>query len=141
MDEINPVAEQARDEAAESQQNAQDQLMGTEHNEQPNPTSVDPAYEDRRRRILDHRAEAQREANTLTACLAGVNSDLFDFQLGVGEALRQVLASGERSLAQIERHSRSIELMLKLSKQIAQFSQLELQARKKMPASGEEKKA
>ncbi len=93
-------------------------------------TPIDAAHDRRRGRILDHRIEAQNEPSTITSCLAGVNSDLLDTELVVAETLRQGLAQNGTSLEAIERHSELIDMLLRLSKQIAQVTQLEQRSRK-----------
>ena len=98
--------------------------------ETPATVPFDAAYDNRRQRIFDHRVEAQEEPNTMIACLAGVNSDLFDTELVIAETLRQGLTASGGSLETIERHQSLIDLMLRLSKQIAQVTQLEQRARK-----------
>lgn len=98
--------------------------------EPPETIPFDAAYTSRRQRIFDHRVEAQEEPNTMIACLAGVNSDLFDTELVIAETLRQGLTAGGGSLETIERHQSLIDLILRLSKQIAQVTQLEQRARK-----------
>jgi hypothetical protein len=103
----------------------------TSNEEQPAAEpSFDPAYEKRRQRILDHRAEAQDDTNTMRACLAGVNSDLLDCELHVGETLRHALARGGLSIDEIERNARLFELLVRLTKQVAQITQLEMRTRK-----------
>lgn len=111
-----------------------DELVSPEATDVPgSQTSVpiDAAYEHRRRRIFDHRVDAQADPDTMIACLAGVNSDLLDTELIVAENLRQGLSESGGSLETIERHAGLINLMLRLSKQIAQITQLEHRSRKK----------
>lgn len=91
---------------------------------------VDPAFKSRRQRILEHRVRAQTEDDTMTACLAGVLSDLLDTELTIGECLRQGLASGGVSFENIMRHSPLIEAKLRSSKLITQIAQFELRVRK-----------
>lgn len=91
---------------------------------------VDAAYDSRRRRIFDHRVEAQHESNTMTSCLAGVNSDLLDTELVLAEVLRQGLSENGGSLETIERHAELIDLLLRVSKHITQVTQLEQRSRK-----------
>lgn len=98
--------------------------------ELPETIPFDAEYSSRQQRIFDHRVEAQEEPNTMIACLAGVNSDLFDTELIVAETLRQGLSASGGSLETIERHGPLIDLMLRLSKQITQVTQLEQRARK-----------
>lgn len=98
--------------------------------ESPETISFDAAYSSRQQRIFDHRVQAQEEPNTMIACLAGVNSDLFDTELIVAETLRQGLAANGGSLETIERYGSLIDLTLRLSKQITQVTQLEQRARK-----------
>ena len=93
-------------------------------------TSVDPAYGNRRKRIVEHRIEAQVNPNTTIAFLAGVNSDLLDCELDIAETLRQGLATGGNSLDVIERYAGLIDVVVRLSKQIAQITQLERQTRR-----------
>lgn len=100
------------------------------HGSQTN-VPIDAAHERRRRRIFDHRVDAQDDPDTMIACLAGVNSDLMDTELVVAEKLRQGLSENGVSLETIERHAELINLMLRLSKQIAQITQLEHRSRKK----------
>lgn len=110
-----------------------DSVVDTENstlNEPSETLPFDPAYDSRRQRIFDHRVEAQAETNTIIACLAGVNSDLFDTELIVAETLRQGLAASGGSLEMIERHGPLIDLMLRLSKHITQITQLEQRSRK-----------
>jgi hypothetical protein len=99
--------------------------------EQSAPT--DAAYDRRRQRIFDHRIEAQNEPSTITACLAGVNSDLLDTELIIAETLRQGLSENGRSLDAIERHAELINMLLRFSKQISQVTQLEQRSRKNVP--------
>jgi len=97
--------------------------------EQATAETVDPAYADRRRRICQYRMESLENLNPLNACLAGVNSDLLDFELHLGEVLRQTIASGGASLDDIQRHSAAIDMLIRLSKQITQISQLPQRSR------------
>jgi hypothetical protein len=90
---------------------------------------IDAAYDRRRRRIFDHRIEAQNEPSTISACLAGVNSDLLDTELIIAETLRQGLTENG-SLEAIERHADLIDMLLRVTKQIAQVTQLEQRSRK-----------
>ena len=91
---------------------------------------IDAAYERRRQRILDHRVDAQDDPDTMIACLAGVNSDLLDTELMVAESLRQGLSENGGSFETIERYEVHINMMLRLSKQIAQITQLEQRSRR-----------
>ena len=91
---------------------------------------IDAAYDSRRRRIFDHRVEAQNESNTMISCLAGVNSDLLDTELVLAEVLRQGFSEDGGSLETIERHAELIDLLLRVSKQITQVTQLEQRSRK-----------
>jgi hypothetical protein len=98
--------------------------------EPPATVPFDAAYDRRRQRIFDHRVEAQAEPNTLIACLAGVNSDLLDTELIVAERLREKLAASGGSLEAIERYRPLMDMMLRLSKQIMQLTQIEQRSRK-----------
>src|SRR4051812_19380655 len=80
-------------------------------------SQYDPLYEHRRRKILELRAEALGSGDPLLACLGAANSDLFDNQLTVGEALRQSLGVGGISMEAIEEGSCLIEMNLRLMKQ------------------------
>lgn len=124
-------------ETIETNVTAAEELDASEHSivDEPPPTMpLDSAYEIRRQRIFSHRVEAQAEANSIIACLAGVNSDLLDNELIVAETLRQGLAAGGGSLEAIERHGDLINLMLRFAKQIAQFTQLVQRSRKEISA-------
>ena len=66
----------------------------------------------------------------MIACLAGVNSDLLDTELMVAESLRQGLSENGGSFETIERYEVHINMMLRLSKQIAQITQLEQRSRR-----------
>ncbi len=99
----------------------------------------DAAYDVRRQRIFDHRVEAQEDPHTIIACLAGVNSDLMDTELIVGETLRQGLAASGGTLESIERHQPLIDLVLRLSKQITQVAQIEQRARQDHSKGGSSK--
>ena len=90
----------------------------------PTAPTFDPAYESRRQRIFELRANAQAEIEPLAACLAGVNSDLFDLELNLGEQLRHAMASNPDSLEGIEQHARPIDMLLRVVKQIAQITQI-----------------
>lgn len=125
-----------------------DENQETEVDEQSTAISFDSAYENRRQRILDHRVEAQANPSTTIACLAGVNSDLLDTELIIGESLRQYFAANGGSLDAIEKGREPINLLLRFSKQIAQISQLEQRSRKGdgegttlKPRGGEAKKS
>ena len=67
--------------------------------------------------------------------MAGVNSDLLEIELYISEALRRVLATGSMTTDEIETQSHSIDLMIRLAKQITQIANLEMRSRK---AKGEE---
>jgi hypothetical protein len=90
----------------------------------------DPAYEIRRHRIFDHRAEAQAATNPLTAVLAGANSDLFDLELQAGEVVRRIFATNDLSPDTFEQYSKQFDFLLRVNKQIAQTTQIELRLRK-----------
>lgn len=90
----------------------------------------DAAFDERRQRISEHRIAAQKQPDTMIACLAGVNSDLLDTELIVAETLRQGLAAGGGSFETIERHQPLIDMVLRFSKQISQLAQLEQRARR-----------
>ena len=110
-----------------------DELLSPEATDLPDHHTnvpVDAAYERRRQRILDHRVDAQDEPDTMIACLAGVNSDLLDTELMVAESLRQGLSENGGSFETIERYEVHINMMLRLSKQIAQITQLEQRSRR-----------
>ena len=92
---------------------------------------IDQAFERRRQRILDHRLEALENPDTLMACISGVNSDMLDCELKVSEIFRQVIGADGASIDELERHAGLIDLLLRLSKQVTQLSQLELSARRK----------
>ena len=120
-------------------QEAVEEPRGASEDGQPIAVAIDPAYEERRQRIFEYRMDALGDSRPLHACLAGMNSDLLDFQLHVGEILRQTLATDGASLDEIERHSRSFDLMLRLSKQVAQITQLEMRSRQDDSEGGSRK--
>jgi hypothetical protein len=86
---------------------------------------LDPLYEQRHKRILQFRAESMLRSNSALACVGAVCSDLLDIQQPVGEAARQQVRS---SLDGIEYAAPVIDLNLRLAKQIAQLTQIELHA-------------
>ena len=110
-----------------------------DHDEPSTDMQYDPAYEARRQRILDHRLESQADASTLTACMAGVNSDLLDFQLTIGETFRRQLTAGSASLDELERCAPLFNMTLRFAKQITQIAQFEQRSRKnsEQPAAAE----
>jgi hypothetical protein len=94
-----------------------------------------PAYNPRLQRIHDHRAEAVYNQNSLKACLACVNSDLFEAEMWVGDALRKVRAEGGFTLEEIEKYARLFDLLIRIAKQTSVLSQLEMRAEKReLPA-------
>ena len=90
----------------------------------------DPAFEIRRHRIFDHRAEAQAATNALTACLAGSIPISSTSSCRWREMIRRAMAANGLSLENFEPLSKPLDLLLRYNKQITQTTQLELRVRK-----------
>ena len=106
--------------------------------EESSTPPLDPAYERRRRRIYEHRVEAQAESHTMIACLAGVNSDLLDCELVIAETLRQAWSASDNPLEAVVSHEPQLDLLLRLVKQITQVTQLEQRCRKEFGSGAAE---
>ena len=65
------------------------------------------------------------EANSLLACLGGVNADLLLTQQQVGETIRQLLPQSSVSIDELKEHSELFDLNFRLIKHITQIAQIE----------------
>jgi len=68
-------------------------------------------------RIFDLRS-LRTGKSILGACLGGVNSDLFDLELNLGEHLRRTIAADAVPIEDSEQQSRSVDLLLRVIKHI-----------------------
>jgi len=89
--------------------------------------TADSTFHDRLQRIQDHRTEAQ---DNLPAALAGLNSDLMEVELYLSAALRRSFTAAPVTTDSIEAQSGAIDLMIRLSKQVAQIANLEMRSMK-----------
>ena len=96
----------------------------------PNPPDHDGVYLQRMQSIANYRQRSLNNPDVLLAVVAGVNGDLIELALQIGEALRQSLAQRAITTESIDSHTSSINLILRASKQVTQLSQLELRASK-----------
>lgn len=86
-----------------------------------------PGIGDRMQRIHDHRVGAYYDPRTTKSLLGFVCADLLVVEAHLGEALRQELTAGPASIEVIEKNRSPIDLMLRLSKQVAQITQVDMQ--------------
>ena len=98
------------------------------------PEMADDTFQKRLERIQDQRTEAQHHPDSRCAGVAGLNADLMEIGLHVGGAVRRFLTAEPATIEGIEVSSGSIDLMIRLSKQITQICQLEMRLNK---SSGE----
>jgi len=88
--------------------------------------TVDPTFRARLERIQDHRAEAQDHPDSRYAAVAALNADLMEVALYVGVALRRFMTAEPATIDGIETSSGSTDLLMRLSKQVAQLCNLEI---------------
>lgn len=81
--------------------------------------------EQRRQRIEDHLVRSLANPDPLAANIGAANTDLMGALCQVGQAFQESIVSSPVSLETIDRHSPVIDLMVRLTKTIAQVSQLE----------------
>ncbi|HEX3655954.1 MAG TPA: hypothetical protein VHV55_09115 [Pirellulales bacterium] len=126
MDDANVPIEDTQHMVADAVQPLDDPAVDL-HPAEPGDCAVD----DRLRRIHDLRLEALDHPHPLAACLGGVNSDLMEMELYVRNALRRAIVAGDRTIDDVEQHSKSFDLLIRLAKQISVVSQLELRSAKR----------
>ncbi len=80
---------------------------------------------DRLRQIHEHRAGPHDNPNTLTAVLRNVDTDLMEIEAYVAKAIRDAVTVTPMTAENINEYSASIDLVIRLAKQIAQMTQLE----------------
>lgn len=85
---------------------------------------------ERRRLICAVRCASLVDDHREAGCLAGIATDLMEFQAMLADALRSALRESGDPLDAFEDHDRSVQTMIKLTKQIASMKQLEYRARK-----------
>src|SRR5262249_11708317 len=88
---------------------------------QPDSCRADVILEARRQRIMEHRGLGTMHGDSLLACVACLNSDVFEFELAFAEKLRQLMAQTEASASDMEACSELLEVILRLAKQNAQL--------------------
>jgi hypothetical protein len=85
---------------------------------------------DRLKSINDHRVDTQDSPTARTAALRGICADLMEIEAHIAEALRDSLATTAMMAENIDEFSPAIDLVLRLSKQITQATQLEMRSAK-----------
>ncbi len=108
------------------------------------PSGDDPTElrEARRRRLDEYRKFALKEKNLLCANLAMANADLMETCLHLGEAINGRLSRNPGSLEQIQKVAPTIEMYLRVARQVDRLAQLDVQApqtRKKAAARSKPK--
>jgi hypothetical protein len=84
---------------------------------------------DRLKHIHDHRVDTRDSPTARTIALRGVCSDLMEVEAYVAEALRDAVTATPLTTENIEQSfSPSIDLVIRLARQISQMSQLEIRA-------------
>ncbi len=119
----------------EDQYDQQQQQEGDAHNQAEgaaagNAAESAPASclrERRRQRIEEHLVRSLENPDSLSANIGAANSEVMGALSLVGQAFRESIGRGPISLDVIERHRSVIDLMVRLTKTIAQASQLEWQ--------------
>ncbi len=92
-------------------------------------TAGDSVMVRRLERILEHQAQSQSDPNPMIAVLGGVSADLTQLELYVAGLLLPLLATAE-TIDTVDEQTQAINQMIRLAKQIGQFTQLELRLRK-----------
>ena len=85
-------------------------------------------FEERLKRIDNHRASTRQKTHLLTliAGLRGVNSDLLAVEACIAQILQREILGGMFTMEDLAEIAPAIDLQIRMAKQIAQFSQLEM---------------
>jgi hypothetical protein len=94
------------------------------------PPTANSVLAARRHRISELREQTQTHSNSLVACLGAVNSDLFEIEANLSERLRAAFQADAFSPEEVNQDTRSIDLLLRLAKQITLLTKVERQCRK-----------
>lgn len=95
--------------------------------ERPAPREFTSRLADRLRCIDAHRTDGHDNPSR-TAALRAVSADLMEIEVHVTEAIRGAVVITPMTCETIEEYSPSIDLVLRLAKQISQVSQLEMRS-------------
>jgi len=95
--------------------------------ERPAPSEFTSRLADRLKRIDAHRTDGHGNPSR-TAALRAISADLMEIEVHVAEAIRDAVVLTPMTCEAIEEYSPSIDLVLRLAKQISQVSQLEMRS-------------
>ncbi len=85
---------------------------------------------DRFKHIDDYRVDTRNCATALTAALQDVGADLMEVEAHMAEAFRDAVQAEPLTIESLELYSPPIDLLIRLTKQIAQVSQLGMRSAK-----------
>lgn len=80
--------------------------------------------------INDYRVDTSDNPTKHAVALRAVSSDLMDYQAHLAEAIQDAVTDTPLSLMNLPEYVPSMDLAIRLAKQIAQFSQLEIRLAK-----------
>lgn len=94
-------------------------------------------FEEQLKRIDNHRAATRQKTHllTLTAALRGLNSDLLVVEACIAQILQRVILGGMFTLQDLAEVAPAIDLQIRMARQIAQISQLEMRSTPALAAS------
>ena len=101
------------------------------------PDPADPTFCRQLQRIEEYRSEALDYTNNLHAAIGAANAGLLEVELHVATALRRALAAEAQTTETIAAHAPTIELQVRLLKQIPQLCNLEASLKKASEPAGE----
>jgi hypothetical protein len=87
--------------------------------------------QERRRRLRDYHIRALAHEDPCQAMLGSVNAELMLVTMRVDQAINNSLAVGSATIEGVMQCSQAIDMLLKLTRQIDRFAQLELRPRDK----------
>ena len=82
----------------------------------------------RLKEIHDHRVDRRDFPTARTAVLRHISADLMDAEAFIAEALRYAMATTPVTLEDLDQYTPSIDLTIRLAKQITQTSQFEIRS-------------
>ena len=93
-----------------------------------------PELQRRLDRVAAYATASLAKRNSLLAALGSANSGLMTLNLYLEESLVQALATGPTSVEQLEKLQPSIDMYLRVTRQIDRFAQLEIKSKSRRSA-------
>lgn len=103
--------------------NTHEAIRGPEAPKEPGTTAV------RLQRVADYQSDAAALPDPLRANLGLMNAGLMRIGQAIDEAVDQALRDGPTTIEQLDRLRPTIEMYLRITRQVDRFAQLELKTR------------